>query len=447
MKRVKKPVFFVVALLILALAYCAFFGVYASNGDLQKTVIRGAQDIRWGTDIQGGVKATFGPPEGYMAVNEDGKEDAGLMADQMKQCEAIIKVRLANNHITDYELYTDTNYNRIILSFPWASGEEKNAEATIAEISENADLMFIEGYYESINVEYDNTGARTVTDAQGNVLTVVCDGSDIAKAKPSVNQDDNSYYVYLEFNEEGTQKFAEATGRMVGKPISIWLDDVLISYPTVNEAITSGQASISGKFTFQEVTDLANKIEAGALPFKMETQGYEVIESTLGTNSLRAMAIAAIIAFAIIAVFMIFKYRLPGAVACLALLGQVAGSVAAVSGFFPNLSSFTLTIPGIAGIILSMGMGIDANIITAERIKEEVLAGKSVFGAIDSGCRGSFSAIFDGNITNVIVAIILMTIFGPPSELLSKLLGPSTVGVVYSFGYTLLIGVIFNFIM
>ncbi|MBQ6568748.1 MAG: SecD/SecF family protein translocase subunit, partial [Clostridia bacterium] len=352
-----------------------------------------------------------------------------------------------NNHITDYELYTDTNYNRIILSFPWATGEDQNAEKTIAEISENADLMFIEGNYETINIEYDSTGTRTVTDDQGNVLTVVCDGSDITEARPRVNQEDNSYIVSLKFNEEGTRKFAEATARMVGKPISIWLDDVRISYPTVNEAITSGEASISGNFTSQEVTDLANKINAGALPFKMETQGYEVIESTLGANSLRAMAIAAVIAFIIIAIFMIFKYRLPGAVACLALLGQVAGSIAAVSGFFPVFKSFTLTLPGIAGIILSMGMGIDANIITAERIREEVRAGKSVFGAIDSGCKGSFSAIFDGNVTNVIVAIILMTIFGPPSELLSKLLGPSTVGAVYSFGYTLLIGVIFNFIM
>lgn len=447
MKRVKKPVFFVVAILILALTYCSFFGIYGQHGDLEKTYIRGAKDIRWGTDIQGGVSVTFGPPEGYMAVDENGKENAELMASQMKQCEAIISVRLANNHITDYELYTDTNYNRILLSFPWGDNQKHDAEATIAEISENADLMFIEGNHSAINIEYAPDGSRRVTDTDGEVLTVVCDGKDIKSADAAYDQENSEYYVHLEFNEEGKQKFADATTRLVGKTISIWLDDTLISYPTVNEAITGGTASISGTFTSEEVTDLANKIEAGALPFKMETQGYDVIEPTLGENSLFAMAIAGIIAFAVIVIFMIIRYRLPGAVASIALLGQAAGSIAAVSGFFPFINSFTLTLPGIAGIILSMGMGIDANIIMAERIKEEVKSGKSVFGAIDSGCKNSFAAIFDGNITNVIVSIILMTIFGPPSELLSKLLGPSTVGAVYSFGYTLLVGVIFNFIM
>ena len=388
MKRVKKPVFFVIAILILALAYCSFFGVYVQNGDLEKTVIRGAKDIRWGTDIQGGVSVTFGPPEGYMAVNENGEEDPELMADQMRQCEAIISVRLANNHITDYELYTDTNYNRIILSFPWTNGEEQNAEATITEISENADLMFIDGYYPEIKIEYDNAGGRKVYDTNGNELTVVCDGSDIKSAEAgydSDSEDGTGYFVFLNFNDEGKQKFAEATARLVNKPISIWLDDVLISYPTVDVAITNGEASITGDFTSEEVVDLANKISAGALPFKMETKGYDVIEATLGKNSLNAMVLAGIIAFAVIALFMIIKYRLPGAVACIALLGQAAGSIAAVSGFFPIINSFTLTLPGIAGIILSMGMGIDANIITAERIKEEVKSGKSVFGAIDSG--------------------------------------------------------------
>ena len=166
------------------------------------------------------------------------------------------------------------------------------------------------------------------------------------------------------------------------------------------------------------------------------------------------MAIAGIIAFALICIFMICCYRLPGAVACIALLGQAAGMLASVSGFFPFLKSFTLTLPGIAGIILSIGMGVDANVITSERIKEEIRKGKTIDGAIDSGNSNSFSSIFDGNITNVIVAVILMGVFGPPESFWSKLLTPflwmfpaATTGAIYSFGYTLLTGVIFNFIM
>jgi len=447
MKRVKKPVFFIVALLIFALTYCSFFGISVPHGDLTKTIVKGANDIRWGTDIQGGVQVTFGPPEGYMAKDENGEDSQDLMDQQMKQCEDIISVRLVNNNITDYELYTDTNYQRIILSFPWADGEAKDAEATIADISENADLMFIEGSPSQITISYDESGNRTVVDENGDEAVVICDGSDVSNAQAAVDPETTEYYVALQFNEEGQAKFSEATGRLINSTISIWLDSTLISAPTVQSQITGGQASITGSFTTEQATDLAQKINAGALPFKMETKDYNVIDPTLGSDSLDAMVIAGVIAFAIICIFMCVVYKLPGAVACIALLGQAAGSIAAVSGFLPVFNSFTLTLPGIAGIVLSIGMGVDANIITAERIKEEIRSGKTIYGSIEAGDENSFSSIFDGNVTVIIVSIILMTIFGPPSELLSKLLGPSTVGSIYSFGYTLLVGVIFNFVM
>ena len=155
---------------------------------------------------------------------------------------------------------------------------------------------------------------------------------------------------------------------------------------------------------------------------------------------------AGIIAFILVAVFMLIIFRLPGFVAVIALLGQVALSLAAVSGYFPAFSSFTMTLPGIAGIILSIGMGVDANIITATRVKEELWLGKTLDGAIEKGGESSFWAIFDGNITVIIVAVILMAVFGP-SNILSMIFGASTTGSIYSFGYTLLIGVIGNFIM
>ena len=159
-----------------------------------------------------------------------------------------------------------------------------------------------------------------------------------------------------------------------------------------------------------------------------------------------AMALAGVLALVIVSLGMILIYRLPGFIACIALLGQVGLSLAAVSGYFGFVSSFTLTLPGIAGIILSIGMGVDANVITSERIKEEVRSGKTLDGAIDKGCKNSFWAIFDGNITNIIVSLVLMGVFGP-TNIFSMLFGPSTTGVIYSFGYTLLVGTIANFIM
>ncbi len=163
---------------------------------------------------------------------------------------------------------------------------------------------------------------------------------------------------------------------------------------------------------------------------------------------------AGAVAFALVSLYIIVLYRLPGVVACIALVGQVAGSVACISGFFGNAPSFTLTLPGIAGIILSIGMGVDANVITSERIKEELKNGRTLEGAIDSGFQRTFAAIFDGNITMVLVAAVLMGAFGPPNSILGNLFspifrwfGPSATGAIYSFGYTLIVGVIFNFLM
>jgi len=212
--------------------------------------------------------------------------------------------------------------------------------------------------------------------------------------------------------------------------------------------------TITGGFTVETAKALADKINAGALPFKLETENYNSISPTLGAGARDSMIFAGVIAFILVSILMIARYRLPGVVAVIGLLGQVAGSIAALTGFFPVFPSFTLTLPGIAGIILSIGMGVDANVITTERIREELKIGKTVEGAIDSGYDMAFSAIFDGNITVIFVAIILMGAFGSPNSVFGKLLSPlfmwfgqSTAGVIYSFGYTLLVGVILNFVM
>jgi len=420
MKKIGKPVFFIVFVLIAALAYTSIFGIYGENGDFNVTYIKGLSDIRWGIDINGGVEAVFAPDDGIDADET-----------QMEDIKGILDSRLVGQNITDYEVYPDYEHDRITIRFPWKSDEKDyDPDAAIAELASTSELTFKGG-----------------TESSGEVLLT---GKDIKRAYASYQQMSSSsayeYVVGLEFNDEGREKFKQATASYTGKQISIWMDDELLSAPNVSGAIDSGSAVITGNFTSKSATALANKINAGALPFKLKVESYGTISPSLGSNALQAMGIASIVALALICAFMLITYRVPGMIAFIALIGQLSISIAAVSGYFTIFPSFTMTIPGIAGLILSIGMGVDANIITAERIKDELWTGKTLDGCIRNGTKGSFTAIFDGNVTVIIVAVILILVFGP-ANILSSLFGVSTTGLIYAFGYTLLVGVISNFIM
>lgn len=441
MKRIGKPVFFIVAIIILLLTYTSVFGVYGENGDFTITYIKGISDIRWGIDIKGGVEVVFMP-----ADSEDATEE------QMQSVKSIIDMRLVSQNITDYELYPDYTNDRITVRFPWKSDEKDyDPDAAIEELAATAKLTFRPGDSYS-DVQYADDGSVIYVTPSGETAeTILLDGSTIksAQAQYSVNDDGKyEYCVALEFTDDGEATFLEAANSYKGEVISIWMDDQMISAPTVSsEGFTdTSNITITGDFSSEEATDLAQKINAGALPFDLEVESYGTISPTLGSSALEAMAIAAVIALAFIVIFMIVMYKVPGFVACIALLGQLAISIIAVSGYFPVFPSFTMTLPGIAGIILSIGMGVDANIITAERIKDELYTGKTLDGCIMTGTKSSFSAIFDGNVTIIIVAIILILVFGP-ANILSSLFGVSTTGLIYAFGYTLLVGVIANFIM
>lgn len=432
MKRTPKITFFIVFALIAALVYTAFFGVYTTYGDSKNPVIKSASDIRFGIDINGGVDATFAPADSV---------DLSTVTDsQIEGVKDVIELRLVGKGITDYEVYADTANKSVIVRYPWKKGEESfDAKTALDEIGKTAQLAF---YY----------GDPKTPTQEDLILT----GAQVDSADVYYDSESNEYAVSLKLKEEGKKLFAEATKKQVTghQPIAIWLDDQRISAPNVQSEITDGNASITGGYDLAGANELANYINAGALEFPIEVANYGTISPTLGKSALNAMVIAGIIAFILIAIFIIAVYRLPGVIAVIALSGQVAGSIAAVSGYFGFASGFTLTLPGIAGIILSVGMGIDANVITAERIRDEVRLGKTIDGAISVGSKSAFSAIFDGNVTTMFVAVILMGVFGPPSGLFSKLLYPflfmfpqATTGTIYSFGYTLLMGIFFNFIM
>lgn len=424
---------FVTAILIVVFVYTAFFGVAAKYGDVTTTYIKGAKDIRFGVDIKGGVNVTFVPADGYDATDE-----------QLDAAELVIENRLVALNVTDYELYVDYNDDSLILEFPWQSGEtDFDPEAAIQEIGTTAYLTFREG-----------------SAADG---ALILDGSMVESAAaqyaPVSSGGTAEYYVALKFTSEGAAAFGDATTRLYaeGGSIGIWLDEENVSVASVNAAITDGSAIITSSaanpFTQEDVIRMARQINSGSLPFALTVDSYSTVSPSLGENSLEAMVRAGILAFVMIVLIMTALYRLPGFLACIALAGQVAATLAFVSGYFPVFESFTLTLPGIAGIILAIGMGVDANVITAERIAEELRSGKSLDGALKSGFARGLTPIIDGNVTIVIVSIVLMGAFGPTDGLFAKLLnfvffafGPSTAGTIYAFGYTLLTGVLLNFV-
>lgn len=415
---------FVVAILIVLFSLTAIFGVSYTYGDTKNVYVKGASDIRFGIDIRGGVDVTFMPADDVEATDA-----------QMTAAKTVIEDRLVGLGITDYESYVDNNKNRIIVRFPWKNDEaDFNPQTAIDEIGTTAKMVFRKGS--------SATGEEILS------------GDDVASASAAYNETEG-WVVQLKFNSAGASAFATATTELAASngTISIWLDDNNISTATVNEAITGGEAIIKGNFDQDSASTLANQINSGSLPFALSAESYSTISPSLGAKSLDVMVQAGIIAFILVTILMIVRYRLPGTIAVISLMGQAAATLAVVSGYFTVFPGSTLTLPGIAGIILGIGMGVDANVITAERIKEELSKNKTLEGAVNSGFKMGLTPIIDGNVTIVIVAAILMGAFGPTDGFWAKVFnpifywfGPSTAGTIYSFGFTLLTSVLLNFV-
>ena len=429
--KTNKSVFFIVFILILAFAASTVFGVRNQYGDLTTTYIKGLKDIRLGIDIQGGVDVTFAPAD----------EEIDASRAQLEAVEEVMKARLVSLGINDYEVYMDESNDKVIVRFPWQTGESNfDPQAAVKELGDTAKLQFRKGY------NYTSS-----TDDEGNVTItpggeVVLEGTDVEEAYVTMETDSNGnqtggYAVALSLKESGKEAFRVATQGAVNQEadyldisgsqsryvISIWMDTNCISYPSVNSVISGGQATITGDFDYDAAKALADKINGGALPFNLVTEQFKTISPSMGNGALQIMMLSGAIALILIMIYMIAMYRLPGFVASIALIGQVAGTLAVTSGWFGFEDSNTLTIPGIAGIILAIGMGVDCNIITGERIKEELRLGKTIRASVDAGYKRAFTAILDSNITTMIAAVVLY------------LLGT---GTIRGFAITLGLGVI-----
>ena len=387
----------IIFLLIVAVVgltgYSAIFGVNL-GGNLHIPTAR--EEVGLGLDLAGGV----------FVVLEAQTDSTGAELDrEIEQSMAIIRQRVDGLGVADPNIVREGN-KRIRVEL---AGVENEQEA-IDIIGKTAQLQFI--------------------DPDGNIIVT---GANVRKSEVAYQPNEVGVQVpviSLEFDREGREAFAEATARISGNPdpadrtIFIVLDDEVISYPAVkhNAVITDGTAVIEGGFTIQTASELATLIRAGALPVEMKEVQSSVIAATLGLESLDRSIFAAAIGLAIIFLFMLIYYRIPGLVANIALTIYIL----LVLGAMIYLG-VKLTLPGIAGLILSIGMAVDANVVIFERVKDEMRAGKTVRSAVDSGFKRALSSVLDANVTTLIAGFVLYY-FGT--------------GPIKGFGVTLIIGIV-----
>ena len=320
-------------------------------------------DIKLGLDLAGGVSIT------YQAVEENPSSEE--MSDTIYKLQQRVQ-----NYSTEAEVYQEGS-NRINIDIPGVS----DANAILEELGKPGSLIFV--------------------DESGNTILT---GDQVASAKAAIQEKNGqkSYVVSLTFTEEGAKTFADATAKNIGKRIGIIYDGSMVSYPTVNSAITGGECYIDGMQDYDEAENLAATIRIGSLSLELEELRSNVVGAKLGQEAIATSLKAGAIGFGIVAVFMIAVYLVPGLASVLALCLYVALELVLLSAF-----EITLTLPGIAGIILSIGMAVDANVIIFTRIKEEIGVGKTVKSAIKTGFSKALSAIIDGNVTTLIAAVVL----------------------------------------
>ena len=374
-----------IIVLILAVVFTALL-IFTSAVGFGPTGTGAARNIILGLDLSGGVSITYQAKEDNPSAED--------MSDTIYKLQQRVE-----GYSEEAQVYQEGN-NRINIEIPGVS----DANAILEELGKPGSLEF--------------------TDPEGNV---VLDGTDVAEAEGGVAQDDtgnNQYVVSLQLTTEGTKKFAEATEENLGQQISIVYDGEVISAPVVQSVISDGRAQITGMESIEEARNLASTIRIGSLSLELEEVRSNVVGAQLGTEAIHTSLIAGAIGLGLVMIFMIVVYSLPGVVAAWALLIYTTLELVMLNAF-----DLTLTLPGIAGIVLSIGMAVDANVIIYARIREEIAAGKSVRNAIKSGFQKALSAILDGNITTLIAAAVL---------------GMLGTGSVKGFAMTLALGIVLS---
>lgn len=375
------------------------------------------KNIKTGLDLSGGVSITYQADEKNPTTEE--------MDDTVYKLQQRV-----TEYSTEANVYKE-GANRITVEIPGVS----DADSILKDLGTPGSLYFIAQTDSNGNQNYSLGSDGQYQLAEGKTIdslkkdgSIVCEGSDVSDAQGGVTQDDatknNQYVVELTFTKEGTKKFAEATKKANenGESIGIYYDGKFVSVPRVQSVITNGKAQITGMSSIDEAKQLASYIRIGGLSLTLHEIRSDVVGAQLGQEAIRTSLIGGAIGLLIVMVIMICFYLVPGVIASFALLMYVSLILVLLNAF-----DLTLTLPGIAGIILGIGMAVDANVIIYSRIQEEITNGNSVRHAIDSGFHKALSAIIDGNITTLIAAAVL---------------GVLGTGTIQGFAMTLALGVV-----
>lgn len=420
MKQLKKSAAIIWAvILVIAIVGMSYLGVSYLN----KTTADEDGGIKLGLDLKGGVSITY-------QIKGDATEEA--ISDTINKLKSRIENDLGEEASTTEASVYKTGDDRIAVEIPGVS----DANAMLEQLGTPGTLYFIaqkdsEGN-ENYSIDY-NTYSYVLNYDIADLIangSVICTGTDVisAQAMYQTNQTTNASepIVDLAFNDAGTKAFGDATTKAYtnNETIGIYYDGAFVSVPNVNEPITSGKCVISGMSSHEAAEKLASYIRIGGLTVELEELQSEVVGAQLGSNALSTALFAAAIGLALVIIFLIIMYRVPGVAASLALVLYTALLVAILQWY-----DLTLTLPGIAGIILSIGMAVDANVIIFARIREEIAAGKKVGDSIEAGYKRALSAIVDGNVTTLIAAAVL---------------GAFGTGTIKGFAITLAIGVVLS---
>lgn len=413
MKKSKGILTLVLTIVIMAaLGYVAVFGIGTEKAGA-------ASQIKQGLDLAGGVSIT------YQVVGEE-KPSSEDMNDTVYKLQKRVET-----YSTEAQVYQEGD-DRINIEIPGVS----DANAILEDLGRPGALYFIAQTDADGNENYSYTGSGETGYSLNKTIdemladgSIVLEGTDVETAQGGTGSDtlgNSQFVVDLTFTKEGTAKFGEATTKAYanGETIGIYYDQDFISVPTVQAALTDGKAQITGMGSFEDADKLASQIRIGGLKLELEELRSNVVGAQLGEEAIDTSLMAALIGLIIIAVFMVVVYRIPGLSSVIALIIYTILIVLCL-----NMFEITLTLPGIAGIILSIGMAVDANVIIFARIREEITAGKTVRNAIDDGFKKALSAIVDGNVTTLIAAFVL------------ALKGS---GTVKGFAYTLALGIVLS---
>ncbi len=403
---------FLTFVIMAALGYVAVFGIGTEKAGA-------ASEIKQGLDLAGGVSIT------YQVVGDE-KPSSEDMSDTIYKLQKRVQV-----YSTEAQVYQEGD-DRINIEIPGVS----DANTILEDLGRPGALYFIAQTDADGNENYSYTGSGETGYSLNKTIdelladgSIVLEGTDVAAAQGGTGSDslgNSQFVVDLIFTDEGTTKFGEVTTKAYanGQSIGIYYDQDFISVPNVQAALTDGKAQITGMGSFEDAEKLASQIRIGGLKLELEELRSNVVGAQLGAEAIDTSLKAALIGLIIIAVFMIIVYRIPGVSSVLALIMYTILTVLCL-----NMFEITLTLPGIAGIILSIGMAVDANVIIFARIREEITAGKTVRSAIDDGFKKALSAIVDGNVTTLIAALVL------------ALKGS---GSVKGFAYTLALGIVIS---